>query len=395
MSKRRSRGDGAVFQRADGRWEGRVDLGWQEGKRRRKFVYGRTKAEALAKLREAQRLAAEGALVVSERTTVEQFLSSWLEAVRPTLRPGTWRRYEQYVRVHAVPVIGRVKLAKLTPQHLQRLYAQRIAAGAAPQTVVHLHRTLHRALHQALRWSLITRNVAALVDPPRVERPEHVALSPVQARRLMQAARGERLEALYVLALMMGLRRGELLGLRWQDVDLEGRRLVIRRSLQVDDEGRWVLGAPKTKRSRRPVLLTGTAVEALRRHRTRQAAEREQAGDLWHDQNLVFANTVGNPLGEKELLHRSFYPLLERAKLPKVRFHDLRHSTATLLLGEGVHPKIVSELLGHSQIGITLDIYSHVTLTMQQEAADVLERLLGSQNGSQAPDQAEDEGGAA
>jgi integrase len=395
MSKRRSRGDGAVFQRADGRWEGRLDLGWQDGKRRRKFVYGRTKAEALAKLRQAQRQAAEGTLVVSERTTVEQFLKSWLDAVRPTLRPGTWRRYEQYVRVHTVPVIGRVKLAKLTPQHLQRLYTLRLTAGAAPQTVVHLHRTLHRALNQALRWDLVTRNVAALVDPPRVERPEHVALSPIQARRLMQVAKGERLEALYTLALMTGLRRGELLGLRWQDVDLESRRLVIRRSLQIDGEGRWVLGAPKTKRSRRPVLLTATAAEALRRHRDRQAAEREQAADLWHDQDLVFANTVGNPVGEKELLHRSFYPLLERAGLPKVRFHDLRHSTATLLLGEGVHPKIVSELLGHSQIGITLDTYSHVTLTMQQEATDALERLIGSQDGSQAPDQTQEQDGAA
>jgi integrase len=391
MSTRRGKGEGAVFQRPDGRWEARLELGWQDGKRQRKFVYGRTKKEALTKLREAQRQAAEGTLVVSERTTVEEFLTSWLEAVRPTLRASTWRRYEQYVRVHAVPVIGRVKLSKLTPQHLHRLYTNRLAAGASAQTVVHLHRTLHRALNQALRWGLVGRNVAALVDPPRVERPEYVALSPFEARRLMQVAKGDRLEALYVLALMTGLRRGELLGLRWSDVDLDGRRLVVRRSLQVNDEGRWVLGAPKTKRSRRPVLLTGTAVQALRGHRDRQDAEREKAGELWHERELVFTNTVGNPLGEKELLHRSFYPLLERAKLPKVRFHDLRHSTATLLLGEGVHPKIVSELLGHSQIGITLDTYSHVTLSMQQEAADVLERLIGSQDGSQAPAEASEE----
>jgi integrase len=155
----------------------------------------------------------------------------------------------------------------------------------------------------------------------------------------MQVAKGDRLEALYVLALMTGLRRGELLGLRWSDVDLEGRRLVVRRSLQVNDEGRWVLGAPKTKHSRRPVLLTGTAVKALREHRDRQDIEREKAGELWHERDLVFTNTVGNPLGEKELLHRSFYPLLERAQLPKVRFHDLRHSTATLLLGEGCTPR--------------------------------------------------------
>jgi integrase len=150
MSKRRGRGEGPIYQRQDGRWVGVVELGWHNGKRRRKSVYGRTKKEALTELREAQRKAAEGTLVVSERTTVEQFLTSWLETVRPTVRPGTWRRYEQYMRVHAVPAIGRVRLTKLARQDLQRLYADRLTAGVSTQSMVHLHRTLHRALGQAL-----------------------------------------------------------------------------------------------------------------------------------------------------------------------------------------------------------------------------------------------------
>jgi integrase len=165
-ARRRGKGEGAVSKRSDGRWEARLELGWQDGKRRRKSVYGRTKKEALTELREAQRQASEGTLVVSEQTTVEQFLCSWLEAVRPTLRPGTWRRYEQYVRVHTVPTLGRIRLAKLTAQHLQRLYAARLAAGISAQSVVHLHRMLHRALGQGLKWGLVARNVAALVDPP-------------------------------------------------------------------------------------------------------------------------------------------------------------------------------------------------------------------------------------
>jgi len=395
MSARRDRGEGAVFQRPDGRWEARLELGWADGKRQRKFVYGRTKKEALAKLREAQRQAAEGTLVVSERTTVEQFLTSWLESVQPTLRPATWRRYEQYVRLHTVPTLGRVRLAKLGPQHLQRLYADRLKAGVSAQSVVHLHRTLHRALSHALKWGFVGRNVAALVDPPRVERPEYEPLTAEEARQLLDAARGNRLEALYVLALTTGLRRGELLGLRWQDVDLDARVLSVRRSLQIGEDGRWRSGDPKTKRSRRPVLLVDMAVDALMRHRERQDRERDTAGELWRDPELVFVNTVGGLIQADDFLKRHFYPLLKRAELRRVRFHDLRHSTATLLLACGVHPKIVSEILGHSRISITLDLYTHVSEDMQREAVDRLQDLLGSQRGSHTPDQDGNEGDAA
>jgi integrase len=393
MSKRRDKGEGTVFQRPDGRWEGCVDLGWADGKRQRRSIYGRTKKEALAKLSQMQRQAAEGTLVVSERTTVEQFCASWLEAIRPSLRPGTWRRYEQYVRVHTVPTLGRVPLTKLTPQHLQQLYAARLAAGASAQSVVHLHRMLHRALSQAVKWGLISRNIAALVDPPRVERVEFEPLTAEEAGRLLDAAKGDRLEALYVLALTTGLRRGELLGLRWQDIDLDARVLHVRRSLQIDEDGKWRSGDPKTKRSRRPVLLVDMAVEALKQHRQHQDHERKVAGELWKDSTLVFSNTVGGPIWGEDLLKRSFYPLLQRAGLRRVRFHDLRHSTATLLLTCGVHPKIVSEILGHSRISITMDLYTHVSEDMQREAVDRLQELIGRQIGRQTLDKAPDDDG--
>ena len=382
--RRRGHGEGAIYQRPDGRWTAAVELGWQGGKRRRKYVYGRTRREVAQKLRDVQRAHQEGDVLADERTTVERYLTDWLAVVKPSLRWRTWERYEQYARLHAIPVIGRVRLTKLTPQHLQGLYTDRLRAGLSPTSVVHLHRFLHRALGQAVRWNLVARNVAGLVDPPRMARYEHVAFSPEQAERFLAAIRGDRLEALYVLALVTGLREGELLGLRWPDVDLDASTVAVRGSMQSDEHGRLVIDETKTRGSRRLVVLPRLAVAALVRHRAVQARERLRAGPRWEELGLVFPNTVGRPILRQNLVQRSLHPLLERAGLPRLRFHDLRHSAATLLLARGVHPKVVSELLGHSQIGITLDLYSHVTATMLQHAADAFDELFGGQLGGQA-----------
>jgi integrase len=206
------------------------------------------------------------------------------------------------------------------------------------------------------------------VTPPAKAEHEFITLSPKQARRFLEVVAGDRLEALYMVALTTGMREGELLGLRWTDVDLDGGALRVVRKL-------------KRRTSRRQVLLVAPAVEALKLHRDRQE-ERQRAGSTWHEEGLVFPNTIGRPINPSNFLRRSFYPLLEAAGLPRMRFHDLRHSAATLLLGMGVHPKIVSELLGHTQIGITLDLYSHVTATMQRDAVQAFEELLGSSQGS-------------
>jgi len=241
--------------------------------------------------------------------------------------------------------------------------------------VAHLHAVLHRALEQAAQWGLTPRNVAKLVTPPRPARREMATLSPEQARASLEAAEGDRLEALYVLALSTGMRQGELLALRWRDVDLEGGTLQVRATLQRTRDG-FQFAEPKTARSRRQVALTKPAVEALRRHRSRQLEERLQMGAAWEDNDLVFANEVGRPIEAGNLIRRSFHPLLDRAGLQHIRFHDLRHTAATLALGKGVHPKIVAEMLGHSQIAVTLDLYSHVTPTMQRQAAEALEAAL-------------------
>jgi integrase len=371
MSGKRANNEGSIYKRGDGRWVASVSL--ERGQR--KYLYGRTRQEVGRKLTAALKARQDGLPLAGERQTVRRYLESWLESARPSVRPRTWERYEQYVRLHAIPELGHLTLAKLGPQHLQRLYASRLESGLSATSVAHLHAVLHRALGQAARWGLVPRNVASLATPPRIRRQEMATLSPEQARALLETAQGDRLHALYVVALSTGMRQGELLALKWRDVDLDAARLQVRATLQRVGDG-FDFAEPKTARSRRQVALTATAIAALRRHRVAQAEERLRMGAAWEDNDLVFANEVGRPIEATNLIRRSFHPLLERAVLPRIRFHDLRHTAATLMLGRGVHPKVVAEMLGHSQIAVTLDLYSHVTPTMQREATAALDAVL-------------------
>jgi integrase len=386
--RRRGRGEGSVFKRPDGRWCIRVRL---PGGQRRDF-YGKTQAEARANLAAALRTLEEAGRLPSHRETVGRYLADWITTVKPSIRVQTWMHYEQYLRLHAVPRLGRLSLARLDRRHLHELYAEKLREGLSPTTVRHLHAALRRALADAVRWGMIARNPAAVVTPPRAARHEIRPLTPEQARALLGACAGERLGALYVLALTTGMRRGELLGLRWADVDLVVGVLGVRATLY-RAEGKLVLAEPKTARSRRLIHLTPEAVAALRAHRDRQLQERLQLGPAWDAHDLVFANELGRPVEAQNMIRRSFYPLLERAGLPRIRFHDLRHSTATLLLTGGVHPKVVSEILGHATVGITLDIYSHVLPAMHREAVGAMSLLLAPR--APGADDADVEGGRA
>lgn len=349
----------------------------EDGNRSRRWESGfRTKRQAEAALAEVLTRIEGGVYVTPTKQTVAQYLAGWLESVRPSLRPCTFTRYEQYVRLHIPPDIGRLPLAKLTPQHLQRLYADRQEAGLSPMSVRHLHAVLHKALGQAARWGVTARNSADLVTPPRGERRQMDTLSPEEARRFLEAAQGDRFHAVYALALSTGMRQGELLALRWTNVDLNKGAVQVTGTLQLTGDG-FAIAETKTAKSRRQVLLTKTAIDALRQHRIAQAAARLRMGPAWTDNDLVFANEVGGFVDAGNLVRRSFFPLLKRAGIRRVRFHDLRHSAATLLLSQGVHPKIVSEMLGHSQIAITMDLYSHVTPTMQRQAAEAMDAVLG------------------
>lgn len=368
---RRANGEGSIYQRADGRWAASISI----GRGKRKHFLARSRKEAAAKLTEALKAQQDGLPLVTERQTFGAFALSWLETARPSLKPRTWIRYEQLLRVHALPDLRNLQLTKLTPQHLQRLYADVRVKGISAATIRQLHAVIHRGLRQACQWNLVPRNVADLVTLPRIERLEMQVLSPEQSRRLLEGAHGDRLEALYVLALTAGMRQGEILALRWRDVDLDHGTVNVHSTLY-RLKGTFLFAEPKTPRSRRQIVMTEAAKSALRRHRIAQAEERLRSGSQWKDEGLVFTNLEGSPIDASNLLRHCFHPLLAAAGLPKVRFHDLRHTAATLLLGQGVHAKIVSEMLGHSNIAITMDLYSHVTPTMQREAARALDNLL-------------------
>lgn len=375
---RRGHGEGSIYKAADGRWRAVVDLGWQLGKRKRKYLSGKTRREVQEKLNAALRAKQRGLSIdTDERLTVGSFLDRWLEQVsKPAVRTSTYDSYSDLIRLHLKPELGSVRLAALTPQHIQGMLSRKLAAGLSPIRVRYLRAMLRAALVQAVKWDMVPRNVADLVSGPRVPTAEIKPLTPEQARSMLAAVRDDRLEALYVLAIATGLRQGELLGLRWQDVDPERRTLQVSMALHREN-GSYLLDEPKTPRSRRAIVLPRLAAEALIRHRKRQAEERALAGPTWRDWPLVFTTDRGAPLNSSSITHR-FQSLLERAGLPRQRFHDLRHGTASLLLAQGVQPRAIMGTLGHSNIGMTMDTYSHMSPAMDLDVAERMDAILAA-----------------
>ena len=308
------------------------------------------------------------------KQTLAEFLTRWLEdTVKSTRAHNTYLSYYYTVK-HIISVLGGVQLAKLQPQQLQALYRIKREEGLT-RTVRLLHAVLHNALGQAVKWGLIPRNIAAVVEAPKVPRKEMKVLTPEEVHRFLNTAQDDPLFALYVLAVTSGLREGELFALKWSDFNKGTCIIQVQRQLQ------WVRGKaqltePKTAKSRRTVTLPKMAIKALRKHKVEQAKQRLSAGGNWNSLELIFTSSRGTPLNRPNFLQRHFYPLLEKAGVPRVRFQDLRHTAATLLLSQNIHPKIVQERLGHSNISTTMDIYSHVLPTMQQEVADKLDAIL-------------------
>ncbi len=375
MGKRRGQNEGSIYKRGDGRWVGVISLGYKNSKRHRKSFYGETRREVQEKLTAALRSHQQGLPPPPERQTVGQFLEYWLaQSVKLSVRSLTYEGYRLHVRNHIVPALGRIRLTKLTAQDVQELLNDKLREGYAPRTVQYMHAVLRRALVQAFKWGLVAQNVATLVDRPQVRRPEVKPFDPEQARALLVAVKGDRLEALYSVALAVGLRRGEALGLHWDDVDLDAGTLRVRRTLQRVD-GKLRLETTKTDRSRRTIALPQTVAVALRVHRARQLRERLAAGSRWQETGFVFTTGIGTPL-EPRNVTRHFRNVLTKTGLPLKRFHDLRHTCASLLLVQGVHPRVVMEILGHSQISMTMDTYSHVMPVLQHEAASQMDALL-------------------
>ena len=346
---------------------------------KRRYVSGKDRDEVRRKLTAAMASRDNGLVFEDENLSVGEYLDRWLsDSVRGTVRESTFSRDKYLVTNHIEPILGRLRLKNLNALHLQGLYRERMDSGLSGSTVQKVHHVLHKALAQAVKWDLMPRNPADSVKAPTPNPKEMNPLSACEARKLLEAARGNRLEALYVLAIHTGMRRGELLGLKWKDLDLENATVRVRRTLtRVDGGRRLALGEPKTKKSRRTVRLTQGAVETLKSHRAGQAEERLRAGTLYEDKDLVFASGGGGFVNPSNLRQRSFAPLLERAGLAQITFHDLRHTCASLLFQRNVHPKFVQELLGHASVAITLDTYSHMLPGMGGEAAEAIGEALG------------------
>ena len=382
---RRRAGEGSVIRRGDGRWAGR--LAQPDGTAR--WFYGRTQREVEDRLKEALQLRAAGLPLPDSHLTFGAWLTEWLASLPVSgartkgLKPATIDYYSGYVQTHLLrSELAAKPLAKLEATDLERLYRRMTTEvgegglGLSSTTAHHLHAVVHRALAKAVRQGKVARNVAELVDEdarPTVNRQEMRVLADADLERFLEVIRGERLEALYVLAVREGLRQGEILALRWRDVDLDAGVIAITGSLQANR----TIGEPKSRHSRRSVVMFPETVAALREHRERQRFEARRAGSMWVDHDLVFPNEFGAHINRSGLT-RALDALLRRAQLPDVRFHDLRHSAATDWLKNGMHPKVASERLGHASVGITLDLYSHVTPTMQREAvADITRRRHG------------------
>jgi len=346
-----------------------------DGKKQQKWVGGfRTRREAEAALTEALERVRTGTWADPGRQTVGEYLEDWLTAVRPSLRSSTATSYEHTLRKWVIPRIGHLRLGALSSAKLSALYGELLRSGRhdgkgglSARSVAYTHRIVTHALKDAVAWGLLARNPAAHVDPPRVARPEMQVWTQKEVQRFLVSVADDRLYALWTVLLATGLRRGEALGLRWDDVDLDRRRLSIQRAVTVVDY-EIVVSEPKTARGRRSVSIDPTTAAVLVAHRKRQLEERLAWGPAWQDSGYVFTTEDGRVLHPQRVT-QVFKRLASEAGLPPIRLHGLRHTAATLALTAGIHPKVVSERLGHATVGITLDTYSHVGEGLQEEAA--------------------------
>lgn len=352
---------GHIRKRGENSWELRWYVGrGPDGKKRykTKTVRSPRKSDAQKELNRVLGELSMGQYIEPSKMTVAEYVREWLKSTKGSVKPSTYDWYEMIMRIHIVPHLGHLLLSQLTPMHIQTAYRELKESGASASTINGCHRVLRAALNQAVRWELLHRNPTVGVDKPRKGRREMEVLTSEQVNKLLDAARSRSNYPLYLAAVTTGLREGELLGLRWQDLDLDRKTITITGTLSRD--GEWI-GSPKTKSSARTIPIPTELADELR--------------EMPRSSELVFTTSTGQPINHANL-HRQFKSLLKKAKLPNIRFHDLRHTHATLLLQAGVHPKIVQERLGHSSISMTMDIYSHVFPHMQSQASDQISEIL-------------------
>jgi integrase len=391
--RKRGNSEGSIYKMQDGRWRAVISLGnTPDGTRNRKVFTASTRHEVAGDLTKALRDQQRGINIAPEKQTVGAFLTAWLEnTVAPSVRPKTYRSYEQMVRNHlaktvlqeewkgkgldSVPGLKNIPLSKLTLQGVQQFFNEKLNAGNSPALVRYLRVVLRIALNQAVKGDLVVRNVAALATPPKVEKREISPFTAEQAGRFLKAAMGHRLEALFTVGLAVGLRSGECSALRWPDVDFEQGAVTVRHTLQRKKHEGLVLLPPKSEKSRRTIELPASCVTALKAHRERQQQERQLAGSRWVETGHAFTSTIGTPIDDRKIL-KEFDALVAAAKLPKQRFHDLRHACVSLLGAQGVPLKVIAEILGHSDIRLTQNVYQHVYQEAKHDAATKMDELL-------------------
>ncbi len=370
---RHHRGEGSVyFDKRNNRWGGSFFT--EDGKRR--YVYGKTEREAWEKLRAAQYEEKQGMLARGPKQTVKDYLNYWLEdAHKATLKVSTYVMYRRHLDNHIIPHLGHIQLKKLTTDHVQTFCSKLTSDGLKSGTVRLVHTILYAALQDAVRWKRLTINVCETVKLPRHTQREVQPLDQEQAKRLLHAAQGSRLDCIITLALATGMRLGEILALRWSDIDLEERVLQVRHTVDYIKGRGWVETEPKTAHGRRSIMLPQVTVDALKAHRTYQLEVRLKAGARWKEHGLVFPNRDGGYF-RRTRLYAIFKKLLQEADLPDMHFHDLRHSAATILLSMGVPAKVVQEILGHGNISTTMNIYGHVLPSMHRDAMDDMDEFF-------------------
>lgn len=368
MSKR-GNGEGTICQRKDGKWVGAVSLGRKpDGTVNRRYFYGTTKKEVREKMVACLHDQQRGVVTIGTSQTVGDFMTTWLNDVaKLRVRRTTYRSYEQITRNHIMPALGSIRLTKLKPQDVQRFLKQVHDKGISCDPV---RRVLRAALGQAVEWDLIAKNPAAVKNTPKRDKKEPQFLTTEQAKKLLAACETNKYGPLFKTLILLGLRSGEALALQWSDINWADSKILISKQLQFHD-GKWHLLPPKSKQSNRVLPLFGPVFDALRAAEANQRNNRVYSGERWQSTDFVFTTSVGTPLDAKNV-RREFKAMLKQHGLPDIRIHDLRHTNASILLATGTSARVISELLGHSQVSFTLSVYAH---PMEELRTDAVERL--------------------
>lgn len=370
MAKKRGKGEGTIYRRTNGTWRAQVTLDGH----RLSFTADSWR-ECREWIRNTLGQIDDGLTYASTKISIQEYLTGWLSSKQSELRQSSWTHYNQVSRQYVLPLIGEIRLRELRPDQIQGLYNRLLAQGIGIPTIQKIHTVLHSAFSHAVKTGLLTRNPASPAMPPKSPPREMKIYDENQVSQMLLAARGHRWEALYHLAVTTGMRQMELLGLKWTDLDWIKQTIRIERQLVRPDGEGVKFTSPKTKAGRRVVALGSQVLGNLRGRYDRQHLERQSAEDSWEEYGLVFTTKSGRPIHPRNLL-RSFKQLLRDAGLPETRFHDLRHTSASLMLNHGVPLIVVARRLGHARPSITLDVYGHLIPTMQSKAAEMMDELV-------------------